>query len=79
MRYVDDIFVIQQKEHKQTFLEHINKVDPAIKIIVEGNQENGIIPFLDTLAKPEADNTLSKFRGNPHILINTCNGITTTT
>ena len=26
---------------------------------VEGNEENGTIPFLDTLVKPEADNTLS--------------------
>ena len=27
--------------------------------MVEGNQENGAIPFLDTLVKPEADNSLS--------------------
>ena len=59
MRYVDDIFVIQQEDQKQTFLEHINKVDSAIKFTVEGNQENGGIPFLDTLVKPEADHTLS--------------------
>ena len=31
IRYGDDIFVIQQEIYKQTFLEHINKVDPAIK------------------------------------------------
>ena len=43
----------------QTFLEHINKVHPAFKFTVEGNQENGAIPFLDTLVKPEAENTLS--------------------
>ena len=59
MRYVDDTFVIQQEGQKQTFLEHINKVDTAIKFTVESNQENGAIPFLDTLVKPEADNTLS--------------------
>ena len=59
MRYVDDTFVIQQKRQKQTFLEHFNKVDPAIKFTVDSNQENGAIPFLDTLVKPEADNTLS--------------------
>ena len=34
-------------------------MDPAIKFTVEGNWENGAIPFLDTLVKPEADNTLS--------------------
>ena len=60
MRYVDDTFVIQQEGHKHTFLEHINKVDPAIKFTVEGNQENRAIPFLDILVKPEADNTLSR-------------------
>ena len=59
MTYVDYTFVIQQEGHKQTFLEHINKVDPAIKFTFEGNQENGFIPFLDTLVKLEADNTLS--------------------
>ena len=59
MRYVDDTFVIQQEGHKETFLKHINKVDPAIKFTAEGNKENGAIPFLDTLVKVEADNTLS--------------------
>ena len=30
-----------------------------MKFTVKGNQENGAIPFLDTLVKPEADNSLS--------------------
>ena len=34
-------------------------MDPAIKFTVEGNQENGAIPFLNTLIMSEADNTLS--------------------
>ena len=59
MRYVDDTFVIQQEEHKHNFLDHSNKVDPAIKFTVESNQCDGAIPFLDTTVKPEADNTLS--------------------
>ena len=58
MRYVDGTFVIQQEGQKQAFLEHINKVDLAIKFTVEDNQENGTIPFLDTLVRPETDNTL---------------------
>ena len=57
MRYVDDTFVIQQEDQKQTFLDHINKVD-LIMFTVEGNQMNGAIPFLDTLVKQEADNSL---------------------
>ena len=59
MRYVDDPFVIQQEGQKQTLLEHINKVNPAIKFTAEDNQENGACPFLDTLAKSKTDNTLS--------------------
>ena len=59
MRYIDGTFVIQQGEQKSTFLEYISKVDPTIKFAVEGNKENGAMPFLDTLVKPEADNTLS--------------------
>ena len=58
-RFVDDTLIIQQQAHKQLFLDHINSIDPAIKLIVEGNQENGDIPFLDTLVKHKADNSLS--------------------
>ena len=58
-RFVDDMWVIQQQAHKQEFLDHINKIDPAIKFTVEGNQANGAIPFLDILVTPLADNCLS--------------------
>ena len=58
-RVVDDTFFIQQEAHKQLFLDHISNIDPAIKFTVEGNQGNGAIPFLDTLVKSEADNSLS--------------------
>ena len=58
-RFVDDTWVIQQQAYKQLFLDHINSIDPSIKFTVEGNQENGAIPFLDMLVKQEADNSLS--------------------
>ena len=58
-RYVDDTFVIHKQVNKQAFLQHINSVDPAIKFTVEDNKDNGSIPFLDTIVKPEADGTLS--------------------
>ena len=58
-RFVDDTFAIQQQSNEYLFLDHIHSIDPAIKSIVEGNQENGSIPFLDTLVKPEADNSHS--------------------
>ena len=57
--YVDDTFVIHKEVSKQGFLQHINSVDPAIKFTVEDNKEDGSIPFLDTIFKPEADGTLS--------------------
>ena len=59
LRFVDDTFVIKQQAHKQLFLDGINSIDPAIKFTVKGNQEKGAIPFLNTLVKPEADNSLS--------------------
>ena len=58
-RYVDDTFVIQKEIHKQDFLQHINNVDPAIQFTVENSKEDGAIPFLDTIVKPEADGKLS--------------------
>ena len=56
---MDDTFFIQKEEHKQNFLEHINSVVLAIRFTLEYNKEDGAIPFLDTIIKPEADNTLS--------------------
>ena len=53
-RYVDDSCV-----HKQEFLQHINSVHPAIQFRMETNKEDGSIPFLDIIVKPEADGTLS--------------------
>ena len=57
--YVDDTCLIQKEDHKQHFLEHINSVDAAIRFTVEDNKEDGAIPFLDTIVKPEADGRLS--------------------
>ena len=59
LRYMDDILVIQKEDQKQTFLEHINSVDLAIQFTVEDNWDDGAIPFLDTIVKPEADGRLS--------------------
>ena len=56
---MDDTFVIQKEVNKQDFLEHINSDDPAIQFTVENNKEDGAIPFLNTIVKPEADESLS--------------------
>ena len=52
-RFVDDTFVIHKEVNKKDFLQHINNVDPTIKFTVEGNKEDGSIPFFDTTVKPE--------------------------
>ena len=58
-RYVDDTFVIHKEANKQGFLQDINSVDPAIRFTVEDNKEDGSIPFLDTIVRPEVDGSLS--------------------
>ena len=58
-RFEDDTFVIHKEVNKQDFLQHINSVEPAIRFTVEDNKEDGSIPFLDTIVKPEADGSLS--------------------
>ena len=56
---MDDTFVIQQQANKQLFLDHINSIDPAIQFTVKGKQDNGAIPFLNTLVTPQTDHSLS--------------------
>ena len=58
-RFVDDTFIIHREVNKQDFLKHINSVDPAKKFTVEDNKEDGSIPFLDTIVKPEEEGGLS--------------------
>ena len=48
-----------RKLTKKTSFKHIICVHPAIKFTVEDNKENGSIPFLDTIVKPEVDGGLS--------------------
>ena len=58
-RYVDHTWVIQQQCNKQAFLDQINNIVPAIQFTVEGNKDNGAIPFLDTLVTPQAEHSFS--------------------
>ena len=58
-RYVDDTFVIHKEANKQGFLQQINSVDPAMSFTAEDNKEDGSIPFLDTIVKPEVNGSLS--------------------
>ena len=57
-RYVDDTFLYMLKEHIQSFLDHLNNQHQRISFTIE-YEENGELPFLDTLVKIEEDRSLS--------------------
>ena len=54
-RYVDDVFSIIPKGQWDTMLNYLNSIDPHIKFTVEQPDEEGAIPFLDTLPKPKGE------------------------
>ena len=58
-RYVDDTLTIIKKDHKDTFLDHINSIDPSIKFTSEDPKEDGSISFLDILIIPEENGKLN--------------------
>ena len=67
-RYVDVTLVVQQQKHQEEFLQHINTVDPSIQFTVEEAKEDGPIPFLDTIIRPEEDGrfTIGVYRKPTH-------------
>ena len=50
-RYVDDTFVIIKRERLESFLAHLNSVDPMIQFTMETESRMGELPFLDCLVK----------------------------
>ena len=78
--YVDDTFVIQKEVYKQDFLQHINNVNSASQFTVENKKEDGAIPYLDTIVKPEADGICQSLcTGNLPTWTSTYSGTVTTT
>ena len=65
---VDDTFTIIKKNNKDSFLEHLNSINPKIQFTCEEIREDGSIPFLDILVTPEDDGSLktSVFRKTTH-------------
>ena len=57
LRYVDDTFVIIEQEFLEKIFEHINKLEPSIKLTQELENDNKI-PFLDTEITPSNDDSL---------------------
>ena len=77
---MDDTFFIHKEVNKNDFLQYINSVDPTIKFTVEDNKEDGSIPFLDTIVKPEVDVVCPLLcTGNPPIQTSTYNDTAITT
>ena len=58
-RYVDDTFVIQEEQHQEEFLQHINSIEPNIRFTAETTRADGSMPFLDTLVTPQSDGSLA--------------------
>ena len=56
-RYVDDTFCILRKGSTEELLHHLNGVRPTIKFTVE-QEEDGTLPFLDTLLRRRRDGSL---------------------
>ena len=56
-RYVDDTFCILRKGSTEELLHHLNGVRPTIKFTVE-QEEDGRLPFLDTLLRRREDGSL---------------------
>ena len=56
-RYVDDTFCILRKGSTEKLLHHLNGVRPTIKFTVE-QEEDGTLPFLDTLLRRREDGSL---------------------
>ena len=57
-RYVDDTCVLIDSAKKESFLEHINNIDPHIQFTTEDAKADWSIPFLDTIVMPQPDNSL---------------------
>ena len=58
-RYVDDTLTIIKRDHKDTFLDHLNSMDANIKFTSEDPKQDGSISFLDVLIIPEEDGKLN--------------------
>ena len=67
-RYVDDTFCVMEKEYISTFLDHLNTLHPTIQFTME-LEENGSLPFLDTLLMTRNDGGLdvAVYRKPTHI------------
>ena len=57
-RYVDDTFTVINKQHKNSFLEQLNSINPSIKFSSEETRIDGSMPYLDILIKSREGSSL---------------------
>ena len=57
-RHVDDVFSVIQRTYLQELLHHINSLHPQTQFTKEEEQDS-ILPFLDTLVQWNQDKTIS--------------------
>ena len=58
-RFVDDTFIIIQRRHKESFLQHLNSMNDNIHFTCEDAKDDGSIAFLDMLISPDKDGRLN--------------------
>ena len=49
LRFVDDTFVIHRAEYTQQFLNHLDSLHPNIQFTTESPDQQGFLPFMNTL------------------------------
>ena len=57
-RHVDDVLSVIQRIHLQELLHHINSLHPQTQF-TKGEEQDSILPFLDTLVQQNPDKTIS--------------------
>ena len=58
-RFVDDTFIIIQRRHKESFLQHLNSMNNNIHFTCEDAKDDGSIAFLDMLISPNENGRLN--------------------
>ena len=66
-RYVDDTFIVLNRDHVDGFLQHLNSQEPLIRFTMEIEKDN-TIPFLYTTVTRDSDGplTTSVYRKSTH-------------
>ena len=60
LEFVDDFFKVVDKSHLQTLTDHMNQLDDTGNLkFTSVEEENGKLPFLDTLISRNEDGSLS--------------------